>query len=412
MADHTAAASSLPPQDKFLTLLQALLAIPATEVKSALNQAGQLVAEAFDADKVDVLLHDAATETLVAVGVSETPMAAHERASGLDRLPLANGGRVVDVFQTGQPYLHGHVDQDAAVLPGFRVELGIRSMVAVPIEVNGTRRGCLSLASARAGVFRDEQLPTFQAVAHWVGLVLHQAELVERVAAETAERTRQRAADELIAVLAHDFQNHLTPLYSGIQLLLRGANREGRTTEARTARLVEESAKRLRGLVEDLLDSSRLERGLFALALQEVDLAELARETAGVLASADAPIRVWAAQPVPLVVDPARIREALENLLANAQKHTPQGVAVLLEVTTRREADGEWAVLHVRDEGPGVPPDVMPRLFTRFGAGPGSSGLGLGLYLAHGIARAHGGTLNVNTALGQGASFYLALPRR
>ena len=91
--------------------------------------------------------------------------------------------------------------------------------------------------------------------------------------------------------------------------------------------------------------------------------------------------------------DPERLRQALENRVGNALIHTPPDVPVVVEVARQTCEEGERAVLHVRDEGPGIAPSLLPTLFTRFTHGGRSPGLGLGLYLVRGIAEAHGGTL-------------------
>ena len=81
-----------------------------------------------------------------------------------------------------------------------------------------------------------------------------------------------------------------------------------------------------------------------------------------------------------------------------------------MEVDGEEREDGAWALLTVRDSGPGIAPELLPKLFTRFARGEGSQGLGLGLYLARGIAEAHGGTLTVDSTPGKGTRFVLALP--
>ena len=108
--------------------------------------------------------------------------------------------------------------------------------------------------------------------------------------------------------------------------------------------------------------------------------------------------------------DPDRIRQVLENLVSNAVKHSPEGANIILEVSTDTRADGRWATVSVRDFGQGVAPEVLPQIFERFVGGRGTAGLGLGLYLAHGIALAHGGTLSVESPPGDGATFRLSLP--
>ena len=136
----------------------------------------------------------------------------------------------------------------------------------------------------------------------------------------------------------------------------------------------------------------------------------LARETAQALSTPTCPINVRASTEVWAEADPDRLRQALENLMSNALKHSPDGAEVWVEVSSERREDGEWATVSVRDSGPGISDDLMPRLFTRFASGPGSTGLGLGLYLAQGIARAHGGALTAESEPGRGATFTLALP--
>jgi two-component system, OmpR family, sensor kinase len=88
-------------QDRLLTTLERLLELPATEVNATLNQAAQLVAEVLATDKVDIFFHDPEDDTLVSLGISDTPMGRQQKAIGMGRLPIANGGRTVEVFLSG-----------------------------------------------------------------------------------------------------------------------------------------------------------------------------------------------------------------------------------------------------------------------------------------------------------------------
>jgi two-component system, OmpR family, sensor kinase len=108
--------------------------------------------------------------------------------------------------------------------------------------------------------------------------------------------------------------------------------------------------------------------------------------------------------------DPARIGQVLDNLISNALKFSPEGMPVTVTLSTQIGDDGQWAALTVSDRGPGIPEERQSTLFTRYSAGPESTGLGLGLYLAHSIAEAHGGSLTVKSAPGAGAEFTLRLP--
>ncbi len=399
---------------RLLRLLERLLAMQGIEVRSTLDEASQLLSEAMQANKIDVFVLDTATNTQVALGVSDTPMGARQRAIGLDRLPLANGGREAEVYRTGTPYLSGHVDLDTGVLQGFRFELGVRSMIIVPLDVAGQRRGTIQVASARAEAFTPQDVAFVQVVAGWIGMIFQRAQLVESLTQTAAEQARRGAADELVTVLAHDLNNYLTPIQGRVELLRRRAMREDRPHDLADITALANAVERLGSLVNDLLDVERLEQSLFEMNRQALDMATLLQETIRLLATPETPIELHlrAEHPVLVLVlaDPARIRQALENLLANATKHSPPGVAVIVELETTQRDTGTWAVLAVHDAGPGVPAAMVPRLFSRFAAGPDSSGLGLGLYMARTIAEAHGGRLTYDPPAQGGATFRLELP--
>jgi two-component system, OmpR family, sensor kinase len=188
------------------------------------------------------------------------------------------------------------------------------------------------------------------------------------------------------------------------------ASRESRESDVKSADELLASLGRLNQLIADLLDVERLEQGIFAISPQPTDLVALAQETAAGLGGHASEIQVQAPESLVVSADPSRIRQALENLIANALQHSPQGAPVVVSVQREMGPGGEMAAISVTDQGPGIPQDVLPGLFQRFGAGPTSKGLGLGLYLACRIAAAHRGTLTVDSAPGTGASFRLALP--
>lgn len=397
------------PNLPLLLTLESLLAIEALDVRSALAQAAQLVAGALRADKVDVFLLDPASQSLVAVGTSDTPMGRHQREIGLDRVPIANGGHEVEVFHTGTLYHTGCADQDPRVLPGVRGALGVRPIVCVPLDVAGQRRGVFEVVSAQPDRFSDADLRFCEAVTRWVGMVAHRAELSERVAYESAAQARRHTAEELIRVLAHDLRTPLTPLRGHLDLIRIRAERAGRIDDVHSMAAANAALLRLQRMIDDLLDASRLEQGLFSPALRPLNLADLARQTIELLRTPESAIGLRTPEIVVVEGDPDRLRQALENLVTNALAHTPPGTPVTVEVSIPTNADEAQAVIVVQDEGPGIPPELVPTLFTRFTRGR-SGGLGLGLYLARGIAEAHGGTLTFDSQPGRGTRFNLTLP--
>jgi two-component system OmpR family sensor kinase len=408
--EHETETGGARGRDDPLALLEQLLAIEATGLDEALDEAAQLVSTALAADKVDAFLYDPATATLVARGTSDTPLGRRQHAIGLDRLPLANGGRTVRVFQAGAADRSGRLDRDPEELPGIVKGLGVRSSICVPLLVAGERRGALLACSAQPEYFTVDDLHYLEVVGRWVGMVARRAELIERLAAGATEAGRRDAAEQVITVLAHDLRNYLTPLKFHLALLGEHAEAAGRADDVQHAATGERLLGRLNRLIHDLLDVGRIEQGLFALDVQPVNLAALVGEMGAKFRSDGAEVLVQAPHELLALVDAERLRHALGNLLANAVRFAPEGIPVALGVAAEQRADGRWAVVTVADQGPGIAPELMPRLFGRFAPGPGSLGLGLGLYLASRIAAAHGGTLTADSTPGAGTRFQLALP--
>jgi two-component system OmpR family sensor kinase len=325
---------------------------------------------------------------------------------GLDVLPISNGGRSVEIFQTGSDYLHGDVDRDEREVAGIK-ELGVRSSIGTPLVVGTERRGALQAASLRRNAFDQEDLQFLRGVARWIGTIAHRAELDERATRIAMEEGRRLAAEELVTVLAHDLGNYLTPLRGRLELCLRLARREDRKDDGERLEAAITNVDAITSLTRDLLDVSRLEEGMLHLEPSLIDIRSLFNSVARAMATDKVSIDIDVPEGLAAPGDHARIRQVLTNLLGNAVHHSPKGSTIRLVA-----ASGVDAVeLRVEDQGPGVPTDLMPRVFTRYARGPRSTGLGLGLYLAERIAAAHGGALTLESSP-SGAIFTLRLPIR
>ncbi|HWA71000.1 MAG TPA: GAF domain-containing sensor histidine kinase [Polyangiaceae bacterium] len=395
---------------RLLRTLQELMALPTMEPADALNAAAQRIAEALACEKVDAFLLDESKQTLVAVGTSDTPLGRRQKALGLDLLPLANGGRVVEVFKSGASYLDGDVERDPNELPGIIVELGVRSSLSAVLDVNGVRRGVLCAVSTKRDAFQPVDLSFLEAAARWIGMLTHRAELAVQARSAELEQGRRAGADEVITVLAHDVRNHLHPLLARLQLM-RMHVEGGEAVSLGEIDKATRSVQRLARLSEDLLDLRRLDEGLFSMNLDTVDIVALSRETAASLATASVPVRVTGPDQIVLIGDADRLRQAIENLVSNAIKYSPPGKPVQVHLRARSVGEGDQDVLvEVIDEGPGIAPKMQPVLFERFVSDAKSRGLGLGLYLARRIAREHEGDVTVESTLGAGSKFRLELP--
>jgi two-component system, OmpR family, sensor kinase len=237
-------------QDRLLTTLERLLELSPMGLQSAMNQAAQLVAGALGADNVEALLYEPSSQSLVVVGTSGTDLSHKEQAAGLDRLPLAGGGRVVEVFQSGQPHRDGDVRHDLQELVGIRHELQVRSQMAVPLAVEGVRRGALMAQSRRPSFFTERDMLFLQAVSRWVGSVVRRVEQDERNAAAAIEHGRRLAAAELAA--------RLVPLRERLDQLRQRAEREQQLATAQEAIELGRTVERLERLLSDVVAATRL----------------------------------------------------------------------------------------------------------------------------------------------------------
>lgn len=401
---------------RYLEVLEALLRIPLGDLRATLSHVGDVVAAATGGDKIDVFLYDPARDSLVAVGTSTQPLSALQRQLGLDVLQLSNGGRVVHVYKTGETFLTGALDKDPEELKGVKEGLRIRSKLGVPLDFGGQRRGMLMMASLQADFFNAEDVPLAESLARWVGILAHRAELAEQMARNAVEQGRRAGAEELVTVLAHDLRNYLQPLHMRLEMLRLRAQRDRRRDDGADAEGAAKAVARLGALISDILDVARIDQGVFQTQPEFFDLGALVRDTAAALSSADHPVLVTLeAEGVGVVADPKRLRQCMENIIANALQKSPAKAPVSVFVTVHKNrADGALAKVDVVDQGPGIPEDILPHVFDRFVTGGGpqrpQGGLGLGLYLAKRIAAIHRGDLTVESRPGEGARFSLTLP--
>jgi signal transduction histidine kinase len=237
----------------------------------------------------------------------------------------------------------------------------------------------------------------------------------ELVKSEAALRAAAKQKDEFLAVLAHELRNPLAPMRTGLDLLLRHQTAPSPSVE-RTLAAMNRQLDHMVRLIDDLLDVSRISRGLLELKRSRVDLVALVRSTVdGTRPWFERRKQVVTVNVVPELfshADPTRVSQILTNLLHNSAKFTPEGGTIQVELT--RESDD--AVMRVVDSGSGIRADQLERVFDMFARveRPGvasESGLGIGLALARRLAEMHGGSLGVVSAgEGRGATFTLRIP--
>jgi signal transduction histidine kinase len=226
----------------------------------------------------------------------------------------------------------------------------------------------------------------------------------------------ERLRTDLLSTIAHELRTPLTAVRTSVGLLLDA--RTTATAEQRVALLesIERNADRMQRLVGDILELSRFRAGSVSLQLRNFSANALAEAAVSVVA----PLATKRGQRIDLrrmtdddsvYGDRRRLEQALLNLVANAERFSPDGETILVTVERR----GENTAWTVADNGPGISDADQTRLFERFFVGRNDrsgprEGVGLGLPTALAIAQAHGGTIEVRSALGEGSTFGLVVP--
>ena len=229
-------------------------------------------------------------------------------------------------------------------------------------------------------------------------------EMTSRLEADAAQRRT------LLADVSHELRTPLTVVQGNIEALIDGVHE---ADAAHLAAILDET-RVLGRLVDDLRTVALSESGSLPLHREPTDLGVVASDAVGAFqaaaSGAGVDLSVDVADDIPLLdVDPVRIREVLINLVANALRYTPSGGSI--SVLGRLAADDRAVVeLTVRDTGSGIDPGLLPHVFDRFAKAEGSRGSGLGLAIARALVEAHGGTIAVESAPGQGATFRIRLP--
>ncbi|NJL21578.1 MAG: HAMP domain-containing histidine kinase [Leptolyngbyaceae cyanobacterium SM1_3_5] len=270
-----------------------------------------------------------------------------------------------------------------------------------------------------------------EAIEVWMTLsLIHAQQQISGVAIlvrSAAHENLDRLKDELISTLSHELRTPIAALHGSIDLLLSGKLGELTDRGQRLLELAARNSDRLVRVINNIFDLAEFASGQVELVPQPCQVVDLIEQAAiavqPVAAQASINLRLHL-QPVEIFADSNRITQVLTNLLSNAIKFSAAGDTIWLTVEQRSTAlpaapvtasADSYVVIQVKDQGLGIPADRIEAIFQRFGQADASdtrpqSGAGLGLTLCRSIAHRHQGHLWVESEVGQGSSFYLALP--
>jgi len=330
------------------------------------------------------------------------------------------------VAQRRQAVMLGEKLEGGEFAAHFKPNRRITSSLSLPLSLGERVIGVLNVNRINhPEPFGESHLEVLRLFGEHVAAVIDRAEMLERM----GDRTRQleadneklsdlnRVKDVFLSTASHELKTPLTSVIAYAEILDDHDSRLSREQARDFVGRLRTEAHRLMGLIEDILDLSRLESGKLALKLRPTDLDEVIGAAVETSRSLARKYGVELAQDdrrgLPtLELDEVKLRQVVVNLLVNAIKFSPRGSVVRVG----SHVDDRFVRLEVRDDGPGVAPEMATHIFELFGQalGPetdgGRSGVGIGLHLVKRISELHGGHVGVDSRPGQGSTFWVRLP--
>jgi signal transduction histidine kinase len=260
--------------------------------------------------------------------------------------------------------------------------------------------------------FKADQIRLAEFIAVHVAQLLGHTNLVQRVANLEAERRLNRLQEDFIATVSHELLTPLGFIKGYATTLLRDDISWDDNTRREFLSIIDDEADRLRELIENLMDSSRLQAGTLRMSFQPIRVDTFLKDMVLRAGSRNEDIQIYLDLKVDglqIQADPTRLAQVFDNLLTNAIKYAP---GAQVKITLSEETD--QAYVTVKDNGPGIAPEHLQHLFNRFYRVPTDNvtvrGTGLGLYICRRIVQAHKGEISVESTLGKGTTFHIRLP--
>jgi PAS domain S-box-containing protein len=378
-----------------------------------LSESLNRIREVLQVDTVAILLLNTEGDELLAwaaQGLEE------EVALGV-RIPIGKGfaGKVV---AQGQPIIIDDISQADVYNPLLR-ERGIKSLLGVPLFVEGRPTGVLHVGKLEFAHFTEDDVRLLQLAADRLAMAIENARLyqVEKTARAEAEDAN-RAKDEFLTILSHELRTPLTPIIGWVHMMQNGILPKAEFGKALS--VINRNAYSLKRLINDLLDMSAILSGKMRIEETHVSLADVLSESVDTMRSyaQDSNVHLQleiapAASDLIIKGDRSRLNQTFCNVLHNAIKFSPAGGKVRVSC----EASGAQAVVRISDQGEGIPAEFLPHVFERFRQADSTrtrpyGGLGLGLALVRSFVAAHGGTIEATSdGAGKGSVFVIKLPR-
>jgi len=362
----------------------------------------------MDAGMIHLLDRDGRTLSLAAYGglSREKVQAAEAMRAGHDLIRPA--------IQSGQPVVVAQISDSALLGSESAAGETLYAFASIPILSQDTVLGVLCVYSRRPREPASREVQLLSAIGHQIGVAVENARLTAEAAQMEILQEVDRLRSELIANVSHELRTPLGLIKAFCSSLRMEDVELPREAQLDFLQGIDEEADKLESIVSNLLSLSRMESGQLYLNRYPTDLGQLIQEIVAMM-DAQAPghrlICDLPHEPLVATIDARSIEQVVRNLVDNAIKYSPAGGAI----TVHSHREETQVLVAVSDEGIGIQPKDLERVFERFyrvdnEVGRSAGGVGLGLAVCRSIVEAHAGRIWVESTPGEGSTFYFTLP--
>jgi signal transduction histidine kinase len=316
--------------------------------------------------------------------------------------PIAN-----DVLEKGKIVVRQEITGDFT-----KDRMKDRYFLGLPLISGDQNIGALVFVRYGGPQFTPEHTHIAEYIAGHIAQLYEHGNLVTQLSRLEAERQLERLQDDFVATVSHELRTPLGFIKGYATSLLRDDANWDKDTRHEFLSIIDEETDRLKELIDNLLDSSRLQSGTLRMEFQPVRIDTMLKDLTLRARSFDEDLTIEVnleTSPLKVQADPTRLAQVFDNLISNAVKYAPDST-----VKITLDTQDEHAHIEFSDEGPGIASEDLPNIFTRFYRVPNQNrsvrGTGLGLFICRRIINAHDGEITAQSKYGEGTTFHIYLP--
>lgn len=313
----------------------------------------------------------------------------------------------LEALQTKKAVIRQDVNGDY-----IKNRMRLRYFLGFPLIAGNQNLGGLVFVRYGGPPYQPGQITLAEFIATQITHLLERLKLIKRLSDLEIQLRLERLQDDFVATISHELRTPLGFIKGYATTLLREDTTWDEDTQREFLSIIDEESDRLRELIDNILDSSRLQSGTLRMEFQPLRLDSMLKDVCIKARSFHENLRIdldIKTKGLQVLADPTRLAQVFDNLLSNAVKYA-SGSKVLITLTKEENK----AHITVQDNGPGIGPEHLKHIFDRFYRVPNASksvrGTGLGLYICRRLINSHGGEITVKSTIGEGTAFHIYLP--